>query len=268
MSLAYSRGAALDSRGLIQPAVRQSAASAVRQSTVRQSTARQSAGRRPAQSQPSLRLVVTEGVSRRFLGRATMRAVVVLTAGAVAIIMLGLQLSIMIQQGSYQLAGLKGQMRDLTTTNQILDEQVRSLGSDQNLANAAASLGMVTNANPVYLRLSDGKVIGHPTVARSGSGVQIGKNVVPNAALVAQTTRGALKAATLAALAASQAAKSAAAASATAALHPAIQGSATQNNLSHQTTFLKADKSNVAAQKSVTPGVILASSGIPVSPTH
>jgi hypothetical protein len=183
-----------------------------------------------------------------------MRAVVLLTAGAVAIIMLGLQLSIMIQQGSYQLAGLKGQMRDLTTTNQILDEQVRSLSSDQNLANAAASLGMVTNANPVYLRLSDGKVIGHPTVARSGSGVQIGKNVVPNAAMVAQTTRGALEAATRSAMAASKAAKSAAAASASAALHPAIKN--------------HSEKTNVAAQKSVTPEVLLASSGIPVSPTH
>lgn len=239
MSLAYSSSAALDSRGLIQPAVRQGASSAVRQ---------------PVPTQPSLRLVVTQGISRRFLGRATMRAVVLLTAGAVVIIMLGLQLSIMIQQGSYQLAGLKGQMRDLTTTNQILDEEVRSLSSDQNLANAAASLGMVTNANPVYLRLSDGKVIGHPTVARSGSGVQIGKNVVPNAAMVAQTTRGALEAATRSAMAASKAAKAAAAASASAARHPAIKN--------------QAEKTNVAAQKSVAPAVTLAASGIPVSPTH
>jgi cell division protein FtsL len=216
-------------------------------------------------SQPSLRLVVTEGISRKFLGRATMRAVIVLTFGAVAIIIAGLQLSIMIQQGSYQLAGLKGQMRDLSTTNQILDEQVRSLSSDQNLANAAASLGMVTNANPVYLRLSDGKVIGHPTVAGSGTGVQIGKNVVPNAALVATTTKAALQASTQAALAASQAAKSAAAASASAALHPAV--SASTSNAA-KSGAAKSQKANVAAPKLVQPAIALSASGIPVSPTH
>ncbi len=216
-------------------------------------------------AQPSLRLVVTEGISRKFLGRATMRAVFVLTLGAVAIIIAGLQLSIMIQQGSYQLAGLKAQMRDLSTTNQILDEQVRSLSSDQNLANAAASLGMVTNANPVYLRLSDGKVIGHPTVAGSGTGVQIGKNVVPNAALVAVTTKNALQASTQAALAASQAAKSAAAASASAALHPAI---ATNTTKGAKSAALKAQKTNVAASKAAQPAIALSASGIPVSPTH
>jgi len=231
----------------------------------RQPTLRQPNLRQAAVSHPSLRLVVSEGINRKFLGRATMRAVFVVTVGAIAIILLGLQLSIMIQQGSYQLAGIKGQMRDLTTTNQILDEQVRSLSSDQNLANAAATLGMVTNANPVYLRLEDGKVIGHPTVAGSGTGVEIGKNVVPNAALVAVTTSGALKAATESALAASQSAKAAAAASASAALHPAVIASTSKIAAG---TDLTAQKTNVATLKPAQPAIALSASGIPVSPTH
>ena len=222
---------------------------------------------------PSLRLIVTESINRRFLGRASGRAAFAFVIGSVFIILAGLQLSIMIQQGSYQLAGLKGQLKDLTTTNQILDEQVRSLSSDQNLANAAAALGMVTNANPVYLRLEDGKVIGHPKVAGSGSGVKIGKNVVPNAALVAVTTRSALEASTKAALAASNAAKAAAAASAEAALHPAVSAktsSAATRTASGTSANATADavKTNVAAAKTVAPKVVLASSGIPVSPTH
>jgi len=184
--------------------------------------------------------------------------------GAVAVILAGLQLSIMIQQGSYQLAGLKNQMKDLTITNQILDEQVSSLSSDQNLANAAASLGMVTNANPVYLRLSDGKVIGHPKVAGTGTDVKIGKNVVPNAALVAVTTKAALAASTKAAAAASSAAKAAAAASANAALHPSTLANTT--NASGKAA--KTEKTNVADTPNPASQVVLASSGIPVSPTH
>ena len=240
--------------------------------TSRQATAR--APQRGTQAEtPSLRLVITEGITRNLLGTATKRAVSTFTFGAIIVILCGLQLSIMIQQGSYQLAGLKAQMRDLTITNQILDEQVRSLSSDQNLANAAAHLGMVTNANPVYLRLEDGKVIGHPKVAGSGSGVQIGKNVVPNAALVAVTTKSALEASTKAAQAASNAAKAAAAASAAAALHPATSTkvsstSATGAPGSAINAAGKAVKSNVAANTAAAAKVVLASSGIPVSPTH
>ena len=254
MSLAYSNAPVRANNQMLSSSAIRLSGSAVRQPA------------RPAQpttqrSQPAL--VITQAISRRFLGRATMRAVVVLTLGAVGIIIAGLQLSIMIQQGSYQLAGLKAQMRDLTTTNQILDEQVRSLSSDQNLANAAATLGMVTNANPVYLRLSDGKVIGHPKVAGAGSGVKIGKNVVPNAALVATTTSSALKEATKSALAASQAAKAAAAASASAALHPAASVI-----LSKASNDKKAPAGKTVASAKTAPVAALAASGIPVSPTH
>ena len=37
--------------------------------------------------------------------------------------------------------------------------------SPQYLAANAEALGMVPNANPVYLRLSDGAVLGQPTAA-------------------------------------------------------------------------------------------------------
>ena len=238
-------------------------------STSRAATAR-ATGRNPQRTQqPNLRLVSATTIGRNLLGRASMRAVLGFVGGVVGIILIGLQLSIMIQQGSYQLAGLKAQMKDLTITNQILHEQVSSLSSDQNLANAAASLGMVTNANPVYLRLSDGKVIGHPKVAGAGTGVKIGKNVVPNAALVAVTTKTALEASTKAARAASNAAKAAAAASASAALHPMVSPKVNSANAkSNSSVAGKADKTNVANAPVASPKVVLASSGIPVSPTH
>ncbi len=255
---------------------------AVQGNTARRLSPSQTAAARAAR-QPALRLVVaTEVFTRKLLGKATLRAAALLTVGLVGIFLLGLHLSILIQQGSYQLSGLKAQMTELTTTNQILDEQVRSLGSDQNLANAASHLGMVTNANPVYLRLSDGKVIGHPRPAVAGSEVRIGKNVVPNAALVATTTSAALKSASKAAEAASQAAKAAAAASASAvtrsttlakananaAKAAAKSASGASSGLAAKSGSTKAAKTNVAASKLTTPKVTLASSGIPVSPTN
>jgi hypothetical protein len=242
----------------------------IQSSAARRLTPTQAAAAR-AQRQPALRLVgATEVFTRKLLGKATLQAAVLLSVGLVGVFLLGLHLSIMIQQGSYQLSGLKAQMTELTTTNQILDEQVRSLGSDQNLANAASHLGMVTNANPVYLRLSDGKVIGHPRPAVASSEVRIGKNVVPNAALVATTTSAALASASRAAEAASQAAKAAAAASASAVSKSSSLAAAKAHPSAAkaQSTGAKAAKTNVAAKNLVTPQVTLASSGIPVSPTN
>ena len=217
--------------------------------------------RMPARPQPTISLVANPTISRRVLGKATKGAVAVIGVGFIIVTILGLVLNIMISQGVYQLSGIKSQMRDLTTNNQILDEQVRSLSSDQNLANAASQLGMVTNANPVYLRLADGKVIGRPEIATSNSGVRIGKNVVPNAALVSVTTKDALDAATAAAALASQAAKTAAAASQAASLHPAAKANAPLALASGQI-------GNVVAPKTAAAAVVLASSGIPVSPTN
>jgi multidrug resistance efflux pump len=220
--------------------------------------------RRPATAQPSIRLVAAPTINRRVLGKATKQAVGVVTGGVILITLAGLVLNIMLSQGVYQLSGIKAQMRDLTTNNQILDEQVRSLSSDQNLANAASHLGMVTNANPVYLRLTDGKVIGRPQVATANSGVRIGKNVVPNAALVSVTTKAALEASTQAANLASQAAKTAAAASQAASLHPVVKTKGTASGKAAPS----AETTDVVASKTGAAAVVLASSGIPVSPTH
>jgi Na+-transporting NADH:ubiquinone oxidoreductase subunit NqrC len=217
--------------------------------------------RLPTAPQPAIRLVANPTINRRVLGKATKGAVAVIGAGFIIVVILGLVLNIMISQGVYQLSGIKSQMRDLTTNNQILDEQVRSLSSDQNLANAASELGMVTNANPVYLRLADGKVIGRPQVASANSGVRIGKNVVPNAALVSVTTKEALDAATAAAALASEAAKNAAAVSQAAALHPA-------KSLTTKVAAESAQIGNVATSKTAASPIVLASSGIPVSPTN
>ena len=220
--------------------------------------------RAPARPQPAIQLVESPQINRRALGKATKNAMTAFGIGILSIVLAGLFVNIMISQGVYQLSGIKAEMKDLTTNNQILGEQVRSLSSDQNLANAASHLGMVTNANPVYLRLSDGKVIGRTQVAVANSGVRIGKNVVPNAALVSVTTKAALEASTEAASLASQAAKTAAAASQAASKRPVSQVKTTSPSTSTAST----KTANVAAAETAAKTVVLASSGIPVSPTH
>ena len=82
-------------------------------------------------------------------------------------VILGLQLmlSILSQQDAYELNRLSGQQRDLNRVSRVLEQSVEALNSPQNLAENAVSLGMVQNAQPAYLRLSDGTMIGDPKVA-------------------------------------------------------------------------------------------------------
>lgn len=82
-------------------------------------------------------------------------------------VILGLQLmlSILSQQDAYELNRLSGQQRDLNRVSRVLEQNVEALNSPQNLAENAVSLGMVQNAQPAYLRLSDGAMIGDPKVA-------------------------------------------------------------------------------------------------------
>jgi cell division protein FtsL len=96
--------------------------------------------------------------------------VATITVGAVAIAIFQLLLHIATSSSVYELAHLQGEKRELTTTTQILGQQVDSLASQQNLANAAEKLGMISNANPVFLRLADQKVFGKPKAALTADG--------------------------------------------------------------------------------------------------
>ena len=171
--------------------------------------------------------------------------------GLFAIQMGMLVMGAFISQGAYQLAHLKQANKELTTTSDILSAQVDSLSSQQNLANAAHGLGMVANTNPVFLRLSDQKVIGKPTAAYASSG-HVAQNLVPNAMLTDQTDIVAIKAAA----AAAKAARAATLAAAAAAKATAPQVA----------TFV-GSKTNVA--KTVSPvSQVASSSGLLTSPTH
>lgn len=118
-----------------------------------------------------------------------LRIGITVVIGIVSIVLTQLVLSIFTDQGAYDMANLKAERHELTTSSDILSAQVDSLASNQNLANTAQSLGMIPNSNPVFLRLSDQTLIGKPKAAYFDSKHQVSRNLVPNAAM---TTRSKL----------------------------------------------------------------------------
>lgn len=102
-------------------------------------------------------------------------------AGMGAIIVAQLLLSVGISQGAYEISTLQSNQAELTRTTASVNEDLVRVSSPQSLAANAEALGMVSNSNPVYLRLSDGAVLGAPS---SASGSQTASaSLVPNALL-------------------------------------------------------------------------------------
>jgi hypothetical protein len=69
-------------------------------------------------------------------------------------------LTIALSGGAYRITALQGEQRDLGRMASSLGEKLDTVGSTQNLAANAKSLGMVASASQAFLRLSDGKVLG------------------------------------------------------------------------------------------------------------
>ena len=129
---------------------------------------------------PRRRLQVVDAPARR--RRPKLFYGVVAVMGAFLIAAAQMSLSIMTTQGTYEIAALTKEQRDLTYEKQILYDDVAGLSSPQYLAANAAALGMVINEAPSYLRLSDGAILGPSEVAMGSSSVDaIGRGAVANA---------------------------------------------------------------------------------------
>lgn len=104
-----------------------------------------------------------------------------LTAGAIILVILASQLglSILISGGAYEMRALELEQRDLLRVERVLQQNVEKLASPQNLVDNAAQLGMVQNATPATLRLSDAAVLGSLESATS----DVTANNVPNETL-------------------------------------------------------------------------------------
>lgn len=116
-------------------------------------------------------------------GRSKPRlAYAIIALGAVAVIVVAqLLLSIAVAQGAYEIDTYQLRQAELARQEQKLAEDLDRVESPQYLAMNAEALGMVPNANPVYLRLSDGAVLGVPMAATGGEAASA--PLVPNALL-------------------------------------------------------------------------------------
>jgi hypothetical protein len=110
----------------------------------------------------------------------------VVAMGLAVIQFLSILLSIDTASGVYKISDLKTERTNLETQADIIGSKVNSLSSNQNLVNVANALGLVSNVNPVFLRLEDGVVIGKPRRAQANERT-VSKNLVPNAAMTTDT---------------------------------------------------------------------------------
>lgn len=91
--------------------------------------------------------------------------VAVIAAGLVGLLVLNTTM----QKNAFELADLQERADALTTREAALRADVERLSSPGHVAEAAGDLGMVPNTNPVFLRISDAKVIGKPVPATAGT---------------------------------------------------------------------------------------------------
>lgn len=102
-----------------------------------------------------------------------LRYIVATLVGIFAILAVQLILSIALSGGAYEIASLKGEMRNTEQKRQMVAEDINALIAPDTLAGLATSMGMVADNNPAYLRLSDSSVVGEaqPATADSGQAV-------------------------------------------------------------------------------------------------
>lgn len=115
--------------------------------------------------------------------RPNMLAGLIFVAGIVVVYIAILVLNMVLTQDAYHLRELKIEKNNLATQVQIIQEEVDSLASPQNLADAANRLGMVANPASVLLDLKSDKVYGSPKPADPSKATLASANLVPNAAL-------------------------------------------------------------------------------------
>jgi hypothetical protein len=92
-----------------------------------------------------------------------------LVAGVVGLLMFNTNM----QQASFRATALQRQAAALTAQDQSLRMELDQLRDPQRLAVAAKKLGMVAPAQPAFVRLADGRILGTPAPATPADSVRI-----------------------------------------------------------------------------------------------
>jgi hypothetical protein len=87
----------------------------------------------------------------------------------------------------YQISQLKQESASISTQTQVLQQEVDSLRSPQNLATSARNLGMIVNSNPVFLKVATAKVLGNAAPASLNTSTSVSTNLIANSVLIAKS---------------------------------------------------------------------------------
>lgn len=119
--------------------------------------------------------------------------IAVLGVGLVGLLLLNTSL----QKRAFDVSSLQRSTTAMADQQSDLERQAADLSAPETVASRAAELGMVPNANPVFLRLSDAKVLGIPIPALRAAIIE--PKVAPKtvaSATIGTTKTGAAKAGT------------------------------------------------------------------------
>jgi cell division protein FtsL len=125
--------------------------------------------------------LVHESESRRV--RPRLMAGMIFVLGVIVTVVMQISLGMVLTEDAYKLRQLGVEQRNLATEVQILSEEVDSLSSPQNLADAANQLGMLVNTAPVLLEIQSNRVFGEPKPADPARARVASANLVSNSAL-------------------------------------------------------------------------------------
>jgi len=141
----------------------------------------------PARAQLRAVSLANVRTAGRSASKQNTKLVSLLTFGALSIALVNLILHILTSGSVYELANIQKESRELNTTSQIIADEVDSLSSQQNLSNSAQRLGMIANANPVFLSIGEQKVYGKPTAALNTDG-RVARNLIANSVMTVVST--------------------------------------------------------------------------------
>ena len=118
--------------------------------------------------------------------RLSNAAFAMLVTGILAFSMLGsLVINVALTQGAFKEAALSKDVRTIEAQQQAAQQTLAMLGSPGTLESRARAMGMVPAAAPLFLRLSDGKVIGEAAPAERGTEPLVIDTLMPQSTFLA-----------------------------------------------------------------------------------
>ncbi len=93
-------------------------------------------------------------------------------------------INVALTQGAFQEAALTRDVRTIEAQQQAAQQTLAMLGSPGTLESRARAMGMVPAAAPVFLRLTDGKVLGKPETAQRVDASQVIDSLMPQSSFL------------------------------------------------------------------------------------